>query len=112
MMADFAAADLVLCRAGATTTAELIAAGKASIMVPFPYAADDHQRKNAEALQAAGAARMILQQELSAERLAEEIEKLVQSPDDLNRMEEASRQLAHGDAAAAAVDMIEELSHR
>ncbi len=60
MMADFAEADLVLCRAGATTTAELIAAGKASIMVPFPFAADDHQRKNAEALQAAGAARMIL----------------------------------------------------
>src|SRR5215208_3848951 len=111
MMADFAAADLVLCRAGATTTAELIAAGKASIMVPFPFAADDHQRKNAEALQAAGASRMILQQELSGERLAAEIEKLVQVPHDLNRMEEASRKLAHGDAAAAAVDMIEELSH-
>ena len=80
MMADFADADLVICRAGATTTAELIAAGKASIMVPFPFAADDHQRKNAEALQAAGAARMILQQDLSGERLAKEIEKLVQSP--------------------------------
>ncbi len=112
MMADFAEADLVLCRAGATTTAELIAAGKASIMVPFPFAADDHQRKNAEALQAAGAARMILQEDLSADRLATEIEKLVQAPEDLNRMEEASRKLAHGDAAAAAVDMIEELSHK
>jgi UDP-N-acetylglucosamine--N-acetylmuramyl-(pentapeptide) pyrophosphoryl-undecaprenol N-acetylglucosamine transferase len=110
MMADFAAADLVLCRAGATTTAELIAAGKASIMIPFPYAADDHQRKNAEALQAAGAARMILQQELSPERLTTEIEKLVKAPEELSRMEEASRELAHGDAAAAAVDMIEELS--
>ncbi len=112
MMADFAEADLVLCRAGATTTAELIAAGKASIMVPFPLAADDHQRKNAEALQAGGAARMILQQELSAERLTIEIEKLVQTPEELNRMEEASRKLAHGDAAAAAVDMIEELSRK
>src|ERR1051325_6562205 len=112
MMSDFAAADLVLCRAGATTTAELIAAGKASIMVPFPFAADDHQRKNAEALEAAGAARMILQRELSGDRLATEIEKLVQSPQDLDRMEEASRKLAHGDAAAAAVDMIEELSHK
>lgn len=109
MMADFAEADLVLCRAGATTTAELIAAGKASVMIPFPLAADDHQRKNAEALQAAGAARMILQQDLSGERLAAEIEKLVQSPEELNQMEEASRNLAHGDAAAAAVDMIEEL---
>jgi UDP-N-acetylglucosamine--N-acetylmuramyl-(pentapeptide) pyrophosphoryl-undecaprenol N-acetylglucosamine transferase len=112
MMADFAAADLVLCRAGATTTAELIAAGKASIMVPFPYAADDHQRKNAEALQAGGASRMILQQDLSGDRLANEIEKLVQAPEELNRMEEASRKLAHGDAAAAAVDIIEELSHK
>ena len=112
MMADFAAADLVLCRAGATTTAELIAAGKASIMVPFPFAADDHQRKNAEALEAAGAARMILQQDLSGDRLAAEIEKLVQSPVELDRMEEASRKLAHGDAAVAAVDMIEELSHK
>ena len=112
MMADFGEADLVLCRAGATTTAELIAAGKASIMVPFPHAADDHQRKNAEALQASGAARMILQHELSGERLATEIEKLVQAPDELNRMEEASRKLAHGDAASAAVDMIEELSHK
>jgi len=109
MMADFAGADLVLCRAGATTTAELIAAGKASIMVPFPFAADDHQRKNAEALQAAGAARMILQQDLNGDRLAAEIEKLVQDPQELDRMEEASRKLAHGDAAVAAVDMIEEL---
>jgi len=112
MVADFAEADLVLCRAGATTTAELIAAGKASIMVPFPQAADDHQRKNAEALQVAGAARMILQPELSGERLADEVERLVQAPEELNRMEEASRGLAHGDAAAAAVDMIEELSHK
>ncbi|HEX5601873.1 MAG TPA: glycosyltransferase, partial [Pyrinomonadaceae bacterium] len=112
MMADFAEADLVLCRAGATTTAELIAAGKASIMVPFPFAADDHQRKNAEALQTAGAARMILQQDLSGERLATEIKTLVQAPEELNRMEEASRKLAHGDAAAAAVDMIEELGNK
>ncbi|HET6976542.1 MAG TPA: undecaprenyldiphospho-muramoylpentapeptide beta-N-acetylglucosaminyltransferase [Pyrinomonadaceae bacterium] len=109
IVADFAGADLVLCRAGATTTAELIAAGKASIMVPFPYAADDHQRKNAEALQAAGAARMILQQDLSAARLASEIEKLATMQTDLDRMEDASRKLAHGDAAVAAVDMIEEL---
>src|SRR5215213_1109921 len=112
MMNDFAAADLVICRAGATTTAELIAAGKASIMIPFPYAADDHQRKNAEALEAAGAARMILQHELSEERLVAEIERLVKTPEELSRMEEASRKLAHGDAAAAAVDMIEELSQK
>ncbi len=112
MMADFGEADLVLCRAGATTTAELIAAGKASIMVPFPFAADDHQRKNAEALQAGGASRMILQQELSGERLATEIERLVQTPAEIDFMEAASRKLAHGDAAAAAVNMIEELTNK
>jgi UDP-N-acetylglucosamine--N-acetylmuramyl-(pentapeptide) pyrophosphoryl-undecaprenol N-acetylglucosamine transferase len=109
MMNDFAAADLVICRAGATTTAELIAAGKASIMIPFPQAADDHQRKNAEALEAAGAARMIVQQELSGERLIDEIRVFVLDPLQVDRMEEASRKLARGDAAVAAVDLIEQL---
>jgi UDP-N-acetylglucosamine--N-acetylmuramyl-(pentapeptide) pyrophosphoryl-undecaprenol N-acetylglucosamine transferase len=106
---SFGEADLVICRAGATTTAELIAAGKPAIMVPFPLAADDHQRKNAEALEAEGAARMILQQDLSGARLAKEIEELAQSPSEIKKMEKASRKLARGDAAAAAVDLIEEL---
>jgi UDP-N-acetylglucosamine--N-acetylmuramyl-(pentapeptide) pyrophosphoryl-undecaprenol N-acetylglucosamine transferase len=110
MVLSFAAADLVICRAGATTTAELIAAGKASIMIPFPFAADDHQRKNAEALEAAGAGRMILQQNLTGSRLAQEISGLVQTPDAVSAMEQASRKLAHGDAAAAAVDLIEQLA--
>jgi UDP-N-acetylglucosamine--N-acetylmuramyl-(pentapeptide) pyrophosphoryl-undecaprenol N-acetylglucosamine transferase len=109
MVAAFAAADLVVCRAGATTTAELIAAGKASVMVPFPLAADDHQRKNAEALAAAGAGIMILQQDLSGERLALELTSLVRNPERIARMERAARDLARGDAAAAVVDMIEEL---
>ena len=109
MVVSFGEADLVICRAGATTTAELIAAGKASIMIPFPLAADDHQRRNAEALEAEGAAKMILQQDLSGGRLAQEIEKLLQSPDIIGKMESASRKLARGDAAAAAVDLIEEL---
>jgi UDP-N-acetylglucosamine--N-acetylmuramyl-(pentapeptide) pyrophosphoryl-undecaprenol N-acetylglucosamine transferase len=112
MVAEFAAADLIICRAGATTTAELVAAGKAALMIPFPQAADDHQRKNAEALQAAGAARLILQQELTGERLASEISALLQAPDELTGMEEASRKLARGDAAAATVDMMEELVKR
>src|SRR5258705_2867600 len=110
MVASFAAADLVICRAGATTTAELIAAGKAAIMIPFPFAADDHQRKNAEALESVGAARMILQQNLSADRLATEIIGLVQAPEKVSAMEEASRKLARGDAAAAAVGIIEEVA--
>jgi UDP-N-acetylglucosamine--N-acetylmuramyl-(pentapeptide) pyrophosphoryl-undecaprenol N-acetylglucosamine transferase len=109
MVASFAAADLVICRAGATTTAELIAAGKAAIMVPFPFAADDHQKKNAEALVAEGAAKMILQRDLSGERLAAEIVKLVNQPETVTSMEKASRKLARGDAAAAAVDLIQEL---
>jgi UDP-N-acetylglucosamine--N-acetylmuramyl-(pentapeptide) pyrophosphoryl-undecaprenol N-acetylglucosamine transferase len=110
MVEDFAVADLILCRAGATTTAELIAAGKASIMVPFPFAADDHQRKNAEALEAAGASKMILQEKLSGEKLAAEISLLLAKPDEIERMALASKKLAHGDAAAAAVDLIEELA--
>ncbi len=109
MVKSFAAADLVICRAGATTTAELVAAGKAAIMIPFPLAADDHQRKNAEVLETEGAARMILQKDLSGSRLAKEIKQLVELPDELLKMETASRKLARGDAAAAAVDLIQEL---
>jgi UDP-N-acetylglucosamine--N-acetylmuramyl-(pentapeptide) pyrophosphoryl-undecaprenol N-acetylglucosamine transferase len=109
MVASFAATDLIICRAGATTSAELVAAGKAAIMIPFPFAADDHQRKNAEALQSAGAARMILQQELTGERLAAEITRLVNEPDELTRMEESSRRLARGDAAQATVELMKEM---
>ena len=109
MVEAFADVDLVICRAGATTTAELIAAGKASVMIPFPLAADDHQRKNAEALEAAGAGKMILQQDLSAERLAEVITTLVHEPEKITSMEQAARKLARGDAAAAVVGMVEKL---
>jgi len=109
MMSEFANADLIICRAGATTSAELVAAGKAAIMVPFPLAADDHQRRNAEALQSAGAARIILQKDLSGARLADEISSLIASPDEIDRMEAASRKLSRRDAAATTVDLIEEL---
>jgi UDP-N-acetylglucosamine--N-acetylmuramyl-(pentapeptide) pyrophosphoryl-undecaprenol N-acetylglucosamine transferase len=109
MVNAFASVDLVICRAGATTTAELIAAGKASVMIPFPLAADDHQRKNAEALQAAGGTRVILQRDLSGVRLATEIKTLVAQPELITAMEQSSRNMARGDAAAAVVDLIEEL---
>jgi len=112
MVAAFSDVDLIICRAGATTTAELIAAGKASVMIPFPLAADDHQRKNAEALATAGAGRMILQQELSGKRLAEEILGLAQEPERITAMEEAARKLSRGNAAGAVVDLIEELVSR
>ncbi len=107
MVALFAASDLIVSRAGATTGAELIAAGKAAIMVPLPGQIE--QRKNAETLQANGAARMILQSDLTGESLAAEIANLIHAPDTLTRMEEASRKLSRGDAAQAAVDLIEEL---
>jgi UDP-N-acetylglucosamine--N-acetylmuramyl-(pentapeptide) pyrophosphoryl-undecaprenol N-acetylglucosamine transferase len=109
MVDAFAAVDLVICRAGATTTAELIAAGKASVMIPYPLAADDHQRRNAEALAAAGAGKMILQQDLSGQRLAEEITTLASEPERITAMEEAARKLARGDAAVAVVDMVQKL---
>ena len=112
MVACFAETDLVICRAGATTMAELSAAGKAAIMIPFPLAADDHQRKNAEALAAEGAAKMILQQNLSGDRLAREIGELVGRPDEVEKMTAASRKLARGDAAAATVALIQELVER
>lgn len=109
MVSEFAKADLIISRAGATSSAELVAAGKAAIMIPFPLAADDHQRKNAEALQSAGAVRMILEKELTGERLANEIGSLLAAPKEIDRMEGASRKLARRDAAKAAVDLMEEL---
>jgi UDP-N-acetylglucosamine--N-acetylmuramyl-(pentapeptide) pyrophosphoryl-undecaprenol N-acetylglucosamine transferase len=105
MMAAFAINDLIVSRAGATTSAELMAAGKAAIMIPLPGQLE--QRRNAEAMQNAGGARMVLQDELTGERLAKEIVSLMDSPDEITRMELASRKLAREDAAAAAVDLIE-----
>ena len=79
-------------------------------MVPLPTAADDHQRKNAEALERAGAARMILQADLTPEMLAREIADLADSPEKITEMECAARQLARQDAAEATVDIIEQLA--
>jgi UDP-N-acetylglucosamine--N-acetylmuramyl-(pentapeptide) pyrophosphoryl-undecaprenol N-acetylglucosamine transferase len=109
MMTEFAKADLVICRAGATTCAELAAAGKAAIMIPLPTAADDHQRKNAEALETAGAAKMILQKDLTGESLAREISDLINAPEKITEMENSARKLAKKDAAELAADIIEEL---
>ncbi|MEP6924148.1 MAG: undecaprenyldiphospho-muramoylpentapeptide beta-N-acetylglucosaminyltransferase [Pyrinomonadaceae bacterium] len=112
MNAEFAKTDLIICRAGATTCAELAAAGKAAIMIPLPTAADDHQRKNAEALRDAGAAKMILQRDLIGTRLANEIKNLINAPENITAMEQAAKKLVKGDAAAKMVDLIEELIKR
>jgi UDP-N-acetylglucosamine--N-acetylmuramyl-(pentapeptide) pyrophosphoryl-undecaprenol N-acetylglucosamine transferase len=105
MGAAYAEADLVVCRAGATTIAELAAVGKPAILVPYPYAADDHQRKNAEALVQRGAARMILDRELTAELLAAEIAELRDDPARLRAMGEAARAFGRPDAADRVVDV-------
>jgi UDP-N-acetylglucosamine--N-acetylmuramyl-(pentapeptide) pyrophosphoryl-undecaprenol N-acetylglucosamine transferase len=109
MVSEFAKADLIVSRAGATTCAELAAAGKAAIMIPLPTAADDHQRKNAEAMQNAGAAKMLLQRELSGESLAAQILELADGPAAITEMENAARELSRDDAAERAADLIEEL---
>jgi UDP-N-acetylglucosamine--N-acetylmuramyl-(pentapeptide) pyrophosphoryl-undecaprenol N-acetylglucosamine transferase len=109
MVSEFSQADLIISRAGATTTAELLAAGKAAVMIPFPLAADDHQRKNAEALEGAGAARMILQKDLNGDRLAAELIALVDGREQIAAMEAAARKLGRRDAAKATVDLMEEL---
>ena len=109
MVSQFEKTDLIISRAGATTCAELAAAGKASIMIPLPTAADDHQRRNAEALQNAGAARMILQRDLNAESLAKEIKDLINSPEKISKMEKAAKLLGKKDAAEITVDLIEKI---
>jgi len=107
METRFAQADLVLCRSGATTAAELAAAGKASVLVPFARAADDHQRENARALEAAGAARMIEEKDLTPERLATVLTEVLGDAARLTAMEEAARKLARPDAAARVADLLE-----
>jgi UDP-N-acetylglucosamine--N-acetylmuramyl-(pentapeptide) pyrophosphoryl-undecaprenol N-acetylglucosamine transferase len=98
------AADLVVCRAGATTLAEIAAAGKASILIPLPTATDDHQRKNAETLGSAGAADVILQSEATGHELATRILALAADRDRRDRMARAARALARPDAARVIVD--------
>ena len=105
MMSAFAANDLIVSRAGATTSAELMAAGKAAIMIPLPGQLE--QTRNAEAMQNAGAARMITQSELNSERLAKEIIALVEAPEEITNIENAARKMGRKDAATVTVDLIE-----
>lgn len=97
-------ADLVVCRAGATTVAELTVFGKAAILVPYPYAIYDHQRGNAQALQARGAAEMILDRELTGEFLAQRIRSYFSDRARIEKMAAAARALGRPDAAAKIVD--------
>jgi UDP-N-acetylglucosamine--N-acetylmuramyl-(pentapeptide) pyrophosphoryl-undecaprenol N-acetylglucosamine transferase len=99
MPAFFARADLVLCRSGASTVAEIAAAGKPAIFVPFPRAADDHQRRNAEAMEQAKAAVVLEETRLDEVWLVDTICALLDDPPRLARMSDAARAMAHPDAA-------------
>jgi len=100
MPGAFARADLLLCRSGASTVAEVTAAGKPAIFIPLPTAADDHQRHNAQTLVDGGAARLLPQSSLTNERLTSEIANLLRDRSELDRMSQAARGFAHPDAAA------------
>jgi UDP-N-acetylglucosamine--N-acetylmuramyl-(pentapeptide) pyrophosphoryl-undecaprenol N-acetylglucosamine transferase len=95
----FEAADLVLARSGASTVAELAAGGKPAVLIPFAQAADDHQRRNAEVMARAGAARVLLEGDLTPEQLQGTLSDLLTQPEKLREMAESARSLAHPDAA-------------
>lgn len=100
-----AEADLLLCRSGASTVAELCAAGRPALYVPFPQAADDHQRKNAEAMVAAGAAEMLLEQDITLELLLRRLQLLLGEPAKLMAMGENARAVAHPEALQMIAEM-------
>ncbi len=104
MARAYSNAALVVARAGATTLAELCAIGRASVLVPFPFAADDHQAKNAEALQAQGASICIREPDLDADALGELVASLLDDPERRRAMAAAAREHGKPDAAAAIVD--------
>jgi len=107
MPAAFAAADIVVSRAGMGTVSELTAAGKPSILVPLPTAADQHQLRNAEAMERIGASRMVLDAEFNGQRFVAEVMRLSQSPDRLGAMGEAARGFAKPAATRRAAEVLE-----
>jgi UDP-N-acetylglucosamine--N-acetylmuramyl-(pentapeptide) pyrophosphoryl-undecaprenol N-acetylglucosamine transferase len=104
MAGAYADADLIICRAGATSLAEITVAGKAAILIPYPWAANDHQLENAQALASEGAAVLIIERELSGRVLFSAIDDLLQNEQKLRQMEENSLRLSRIDAAATIVD--------
>lgn len=108
MAQAFARADLVVCRSGAGAVSELAAAGKPSVLIPFPFAADQHQLKNAEAFERAGAARMSLDRDWNGQRFFEAVRDLYQDRGRLQAMAECARKLAHPGAARRAAQILVE----
>ena len=108
MPAAFSQADLIVCRSGGTVS-EVAAAGKPSVMIPFPFAADQHQLRNAEAFERAGAARMVLDRDWTGERMFAIIRELFSDRAQLAAMGAAARKLARPGAAKRAADVLEEV---
>jgi UDP-N-acetylglucosamine--N-acetylmuramyl-(pentapeptide) pyrophosphoryl-undecaprenol N-acetylglucosamine transferase len=104
MAERYGQADLIICRAGATTVAEITALGKAVIFIPFPYAADNHQMLNATDLAKDGAAEIIVENELSGHLLSERIEHYMDHPEALEDMAAKARQHGNPEAAKNIVD--------
>ena len=104
---QYAASDLIVSRSGATTVAEIKAAGRAAILIPFPFAADDHQMKNALAMAEKKAAVVISNSDLNGPRLADTVLEFIRHPDRLKEMETNARRIAILDAEARIVDLVE-----
>ena len=105
----FAESDLVISRSGASTVSELAAAGRPAVLVPFPYAADDHQLRNAEAFARTGAGIVLQDAQFTGERLFGEVSRLMSDPDRLYAMGAAAREFSKPGAAARAAEVVEEV---
>jgi len=111
MAERFAWADVIVCRAGAITAAEIAAAGRAAIFIPFGAATDSHQLRNAQEMTSAGAGRLIIEKELTPERLTKEIFSLIGQPELMEKQSSAARSLARPNATRDIVNLVEEAAH-
>jgi UDP-N-acetylglucosamine--N-acetylmuramyl-(pentapeptide) pyrophosphoryl-undecaprenol N-acetylglucosamine transferase len=109
MAERFVQTDLLICRAGANAVAEIAAAGRAALFIPFGAATDNHQLRNAEEMMRAGGARLIPEPELSGERLAQEVTDLIRQPQQIVELGRRARQLARPHAARDIADLIDEV---
>ena len=108
----FAWADLVISRAGQTTIAEIAAVGRAALFIPFAGASDNHQLRNAQALEHGGAARVLPESELNGARLAQDILSLLDQPSELAALANKVRKFARPDATQEIVNLIEQVARR
>lgn len=106
MSVIYAVSDLVICRAGATSIAELTALGKPSILVPYPYATDNHQEKNARILDNIGACEIVLDKELNSKKLVEKIQELINNDEKLEIMGKAAKEYGEPEAAKRLMELV------